>query len=58
MISLFDDTNNNIKLLYKKDNLKCSEQEYVQSFTYNKLSRKFVDILQTIINKLKYKPIY
>ena len=60
MISLFDDTDNvnKYELLYKKENLKCSEQEYVQSFTYNKLSRKFVDILHVIIDNLKYKPIY
>ena len=60
LLSLFDDQISKYiyPLNYKKENLKCNEQEYVQSFTYNKMSRKFVDILYTLIQNLKYKPIY
>lgn len=49
---------NNSKLLYNKINILCAEQEYVQSFTYNKIIRKFVDILNTIIDNIEYTPIY
>lgn len=45
-------------LNYDLSNLKCSETDYVQSFTYNRIIAKFLDILQSIANTLAYKPSY
>lgn len=45
-------------LPYNKTDLVCDEREYVQSFTYNRLIRKFVDILLWMINNVEYSPTY
>lgn len=55
-ISLF--SNNTTKLQYTKSDLVCGENEYVQSLTYNRLIRKFIDMLNNFIENISYKPSY
>lgn len=46
------------KLKFNKNDLKVSEDEYVQSFTYNKLIYKFLDILLNLNTSIAYQPTY
>lgn len=43
---------------YNLNNIKCSEDDYVQGFTYNRLIYKFINILISMISQIAYKPTY